>query len=116
MDALREDFVEFDKDSKQHTQLEYGSESNYKGQQIEIFKSMREKYPLNTFLMPSSSEMPTLTTMRVKSFMTGSVNSVYEMNADLVQPEIIQDDNILNQIRKQSPNNKLSAFGEKFWL
>jgi len=66
VDALREDFVEFDQDNeelnganimhmKEHTYLNL-SKSVYKGQKIQTFNNLLIDEPFNTILLPMEAD------------------------------------------------------------
>lgn len=53
--------------------------SKYKGKRMTLLNKLAHDEPMNTFLAPMRSEMPTVTTIRVRSMMTGSLNSYIEV-------------------------------------
>ena len=82
VDGLREDFVSFGDPQKitnaEHNFLKDNEDGAYKGKKISIFQELKASEPENTVLMPLRAEMPTVTTVRVKSIMTGSISSFFE--------------------------------------
>jgi hypothetical protein len=52
--------------------------SVYKGKKMDVFLNLVEDEPTNSILLPMESEMPTVTTVRIKAIMSGSMSSVLE--------------------------------------
>jgi len=91
VDALREDFVEFDPMlsstkitvesakliHKQKTFLDT-SRSAYSGKRMKILNKLASEQPENAILVPMEADLPTVTTIRIKSIMTGALSSFFE--------------------------------------
>lgn len=117
VDALREDFVEFNDESndikkdlsskkmkrKAHHFLD-NSKTLYKGRKMDVFSNLMEEQPENAILLPMEAEMPTVTTVRVKSIMTGSMSSVIE-TGEFFMHESVPEDNILYQVKNFIPES-----------
>lgn len=82
-DALREDFVEWP--YHQDTHLDPEESYAYQGQKLTLFKDLVESQPDNALLFPLKSEMPTVTVVRIKGFLSGILNTVFEFTESLVQ-------------------------------
>lgn len=54
------------------------SKTLYKGRKMDVFANLMDEQPENAILLPMEAEMPTVTTVRVKSIMTGAMSSVIE--------------------------------------
>ena len=94
VDALREDFVQFEKDdtSKKNPHHFLNVEDSvYKGKKIEIFQKLIENEPENAILLPMEAEMPTVTTVRIKAIMTGALSSFFETKEDFAHDEVPED-------------------------
>ena len=101
VDALREDFVDFERDDESEFNkmklkhyLDY-DDSVYKGKKMEILTNLLMDEPENTILLPMRSEIPTVTTARIKALMTGSLTSFFEITEPFAH-EILPEDNILH--------------------
>ena len=113
VDALREDFVEFDQDKeldlkhprdaseimhiKEHTYLNL-SKSVYKGQKIETLNNLLIDEPFNTILLPMEADQPTVTTVRVRTILTGAMSSMIELKEDFAN-DLVEEDNIPYQMK-----------------
>jgi hypothetical protein len=75
LDSLREDFVEISDASLRHLNIQG---SKYKSKKIKLFQNISDSQPYNTYFAPMRSERPTVTTVRVKSLMTGALNALIE--------------------------------------
>lgn len=80
-DALREDFCEWPDDVK--TNLETEPFQAYQGQKLTLFRDLAEKQPNNSIFLPLQSEMPTVTVVRMKGFLSGILSTVLEMTSIL---------------------------------
>jgi hypothetical protein len=45
---------------------------------MDVFSTLIEEQPENAILLPMESEMPTVTTVRIKSIMTGAMSSLID--------------------------------------
>ena len=79
---MREDYVALDDVAAKHRRLALDRSGAYRGKQFQLFKELRENQPENSYLFAAQSEMPTLTTVRSRSFISGSLNNVFEMTSD----------------------------------
>ena len=105
-DAMREDFIQFDKDSQKHTRISKDHPDHYRGRKLELFKRLKEEQPDRTFLLPMTSALPTITTVRVKSVLTGGVSSFYDTIYEFVSKEV-QEDNVLHQLKSVDSSFKI---------
>ena len=76
-DALREDFVDWPEDQKLNL------EQTYTGEKLKLFKELAEREPENTVFLPLYSEMPTVTIVRIKGFLSGILSTVFEFTQSL---------------------------------
>ena len=79
-DALREDFIEWPGGKAPNLKADHF----FDGKRLTIFKRLVEEQPLNCFLAPLSSEMPTMTVVRIKTYMSGVLGSVIDFTEALV--------------------------------
>lgn len=98
VDALREDFVEMGPDQKQYLE---GVTDPYEGTKISCFHELSVMEPMNTIFLPLVSEMPTVTAVRVKSLLTGALNSYFEIK-DNFDSGLVQEDNLLYQMNHRT--------------
>ena len=91
-DALREDFVEFDTNT--FTYLDPNRHGAYKGKKISLFKDAKKMHPDNALLFPFKSEMPTVTTVRIKGMLSGGLSTFFETSSEFGTSEVTED-NIL---------------------
>ena len=112
LDALREDFVEFDPEHSTHIQKSRDSKilrkkahtyldldkSVYKGHKMQIFNDLMIDEPENAILLPMSSELPTVTTVRIKAIITGALSSFFE-NLEEFANERMPEDSVLYQFK-----------------
>ena len=115
-DALREDFVDFD--SETHTYLDPEASYAYKGKKVELFKRLKEEQPDNTVLLPCAAEFPTITKVRVKSLLSGSLSTFFSVSDEFVSTQVTED-NILWQLKhKKYPKgekNNIVFYGDYIW-
>ena len=90
VDALREDFVEMD----ELKQTLSPAKSVYKGRKIQLFHDLSVEQPGNTVLLPLASEMPTVTSVRVKGMLTGALNAYFEISENFGSSRV-SEDNVL---------------------
>jgi len=97
-DAMREDFLEW----PDHTSLYLEKEASYayKGKKLTLFNDLVKNQPENTLMFPLRSEMPTVTVVRIKGFLSGIINTVFEFTENLVSGVFIED-NILYQLHRK---------------
>ena len=67
-------------------------------------------------LLPMEAEMPTVTTVRIRAIMTGSLSSFFETKEDFAH-DVIPEDSVLHQIKNFHKDNKRVVFtGDHIWL
>jgi hypothetical protein len=96
---MREDFVELDENAAKHKRLPEGREESFNGTRISVFKEFAEKEPHNTIFLPVNSEEPTLTNVRVKNFLIGTISNVFGMTDEFAMTSNVIEDNFLYQLR-----------------
>ena len=69
--------------------------------------------PENAILLPMESEMPTVTTVRIKAIMTGGLSSFFETKEDFAHDEI-PEDSVLYQAKNDS--RRIVFTGDHIWL
>eukprot|EP00347_Sterkiella_histriomuscorum_P024213 403331920 len=112
VDALREDFVEMGDTVPKYLKR---SESIYQGRRIQLFEDYNNDLPDNTIFIPQQSEMPTVTSVRVKGLLTGALNAFFEISENFGGDQI-KEDNVLYQL-KQTYNQSTVVFaGDYIWL
>ena len=96
--------------------------SRYKNRKIKLFSKLAHEEPENAFLAPMRSEMPTVTAIRVKSLMTGALNSYIEV-MDNFGGSAVQEDNIFKQLKARPSimngiplNSDVSFCGGFTWM
>jgi phosphatidylinositol glycan class O len=123
VDALREDFVQFEKDGDDTVQRNPHhflnvADSVYKGKKIELFQKLIKNEPENSILLPMEAEMPTVTTVRIKAIMTGALSSFFETKEDFAHDEV-PEDSVLYQVKnhmKNSTERKIIFSGDHIWI
>ena len=95
-DALREDFVEFPENVD--TYLKHDDPMAYKGKKLNLFAQRKRSLPENTLLFPLQSEMPTVTSVRIKGMLTGGLSTLFEFTDEFTSSEV-NEDNVLFQVR-----------------
>jgi len=130
VDALREDFVEFDRDGgesiektlessslrkKAHTYLDI-DKSVYQGHKMQIFNNLVIDEPEHAVLLPMEAELPTVTTVRIKAIMTGALSSFFETKEDFANERIVED-SVLHQVKNyigDLPQKEQEEIREKY--
>lgn len=107
VDALREDFVEFNipKQSggqkyqkvKASAKLD-NQKDHFAGQKMTILEELAFNEPTNSILLPMATDMPTVTTVKVKSIMTGTMSSFFETKEDFAS-DVMPEDNVIYQAK-----------------
>lgn len=132
VDALREDFVEFDpyqssnkinqesiKAIHKNKNFLDTSKSVYQGKKLKLLNKLAIEQPKNAILMPMEAELPTVTTVRIKAIMTGALSSFFE-SKDEYAGDKIPEDNVLHQAKtfKQYVNNgkRVVFTGDHIWM
>jgi predicted AlkP superfamily pyrophosphatase or phosphodiesterase len=112
-DALREDFVEFDDGVERYLPLD--RVGAYTGRRIKLFKESRTHAPDHSLLFPFKSEMPTVTTVRIKGMLTGGITNFFETSEEFVSTEC-KEDNLLYQIQNRAGKPGTTVFyGDYIW-
>lgn len=116
VDALREDFVEFDSSATAHRRIQPSLPDHYKGHKLQLFKELREREPHHSVLLPMESATPTVTSVRIKSILNGGLSTFFETTDEFISTEVIED-NILYQVknRKNGSVNKVAFYGDHIW-
>ena len=91
-DALREDYIEWPNDEQPNLDPEAGYA--YKQEKLKLFRKLAEEQPDKTLLMPLRSEMPTVTVVRIKTYFSGVLGSVFDLVESLITGSF-RDDNLL---------------------
>jgi len=113
VDALREDFVEFD--TKAHQYLDPKNPFIYSGRKLKLFKEAVETFPERAVLFPFSSEIPTVTAVRVKSMLTGGVATSFDVTSEFGSSEN-KEDNILYQLKNRKGKvPTIAQYGDRVW-
>ena len=109
-DALREDFVEWPEDQKLNLE-----QPSFTGEKITLFKDLAESQPQNTVFLPLASEMPTITSVRVKGFLSGVLSMAFEF-VDHFSGEAFTEDNLLYQLHKKlGKEARVVFYGDHVW-
>ena len=82
VDALREDFVAFDESSKHLRTIPEDTPERHRGDQLQVFKKLKEEQPHNTWIFPMTSASPTVTSARVKNLMNGGLSTFFEVTEE----------------------------------
>ena len=89
----------------------------YPGKRMRIFKKAKENHPDNTLLFPFRSEMPTVTTVRIKGMLSGGLSTVAETSNEFGTSEVTED-NILDQLKQRRgphPQSTIAFYGDYIW-
>ena len=70
----------------------------YKGKKLQLFQDLMIRESENSVLMPLESEQPTVTTVKIKTIMTGGMSTFFETKEDFAK-NLIKEDNVLYQLR-----------------
>ena len=89
IDALREDFVEFPDNTYRY--LDVNAPNAYRGKKLNLFKDAKRNFPDNTLLFPLASEMPTVTSVRIKSMLSGGLTTFFETQEEFVETDFSED-------------------------
>lgn len=112
-DALREDFVEFD--TGMHRYLDLNRHGAYKGKRLNLFADAKRLHPENTLFFPFKSEMPTVTTVRVRGMLSGSLSTFFETTSEFGAKQVTWD-NVLYQLKESRGEDSVIAFyGDYIW-
>ena len=99
VDALREDFVDFDEQTSKLQQIA-PEEASYKGKKMSVMRDLRESFPEGTMLFPMTSASPTVTSVRVKNLVNGGISTFFEVMEEFAISETAED-NILFQVKNR---------------
>lgn len=101
VDALREDFVDFDIPTGKYQKvraspkLDKERKDQFQGEKISILKQIALQEPENAILLPMATDLPTVTTVKVKSIVSGSMSSFFETKEDFAS-DVMPEDNIIH--------------------
>ena len=98
VDALREDFVEFDTNTPRYLDLE--APYAYDGWRMRLFKDLMDAWPERTMMFPLVSEMPTVTIIRIKSILTGALTSLFDLSEEFESGQVTED-SVLQQLHQR---------------
>ena len=116
VDALREDFVEFDTNT--HLHLDTEADHAYKGKKLTLFKEVKEREANNTILLPLMSEMPTVTNTRVKGLLSGTLTTFFDVSDEFTSGAA-KEDNVLWQLKhkkyKKGKEPVIVYYGDYIW-
>lgn len=110
-DALREDFIEWPEGKPPNL-----SADAFSGKKLTLFKRLVEEQPLNAFLQPLSSEMPTMTVVRIKTYLSGVLGSVIDFTEALVQGAFTEDNILVTLHKKFKEKTSAVFYGEDIWV
>ena len=113
-DALREDYIEWPDGKLPH--LDPDASYAYAGKKVDLFKRLVEEQPYNTFLAPLRSEMPTITVVRIKTFLSGVLGSVIDFTEALSQGSFKEDNILVGLYKKFKEKTSTVFFGEDIWV
>ena len=71
---------------------------------------------MNSFLVPLRSEMPTITVVRIKTFLSGVLGSVQDFLEALKQGEFLEDTILISLHKKFKEKTRTIFFGEDIWV
>jgi phosphatidylinositol glycan class O len=80
---------------------------------MDVFTNLMLDEPENAILMPMESEMPTVTTVRIKAIMTGALSTFFETKEDFAHDQI-PEDSVLHQAKLAGKKVRFS--GDHIWL
>ncbi len=75
---------------------------------------MNEK-PDQAVILPMASEMPTVTSVRVKGVLTGAINAFFEISENFGSSQI-EEDNVLYQLKKSYTESIVVFAGDYIWM
>jgi phosphatidylinositol glycan class O len=112
-DALREDFVATPPGFERYLPLD--RPGAYKGRQLQLFRDSVIHQPSQTLFFPLSSEMPTVTTVRIKGMLNGGITNFFETSEEFGSSEC-KEDNVLLQLKQRNGNPGTVVFyGDYIW-
>lgn len=82
---------------------------------LSLFNDLVTDEPTNSVLIPLRSEMPTVTSVRVKGVLTGALNSFFEISENFGSSRV-EEDNVLFQLKQTYPNSTLVFAGDYIWM
>ena len=108
--------MEFDADT--YTYLEPNTANSYKGKKLKLFKELKDKEPNNTIFLPMRSETPTVTSVRVKTCLSGALTTFFD-TSDEFMASTVKDDNILWQLKQTTTKDGevpiVRAYADEIW-
>ena len=112
-DALREDYIEWPGGKQPY--LDPGAPYAFEGKKVSLFRRLVESEPENAFLVPLRSEMPTITVVRIKTFLSGVTGSVVDFSEALVHGDFKEDNILVTLLKKFKEKASTICFGEDIW-
>jgi len=80
-----------------------------------MFKEARDTHPDQSLLFPLTSEMPTVTTVRIKGMLSGGITNFFETSEEFGSSEV-KEDNVLHQLKNRNGNKKdIVFYGDYIW-
>ena len=113
-DALREDYIEWPGDKQPN--LDPNAPYAFTGNKVSLFKNLVESQPENTFLVPLRSEMPTITVVRIKTFLSGVTGSVIDFYEALDHGDFKEDNFLVTILKKFKEKAVTIVLGEDIWI
>lgn len=71
---------------------------------------------MNSFLTPFRSEMPTITVVRIKTFLSGVLGSVVDFTESLFLSTFTEDNILAGLHKKFKEKTSTVFFGEDIWV
>jgi len=115
VDALREDFVDFDEKTSKLKQMSPDIAS-YKGKKMPVMRELRESFPEGTMLFPMISATPTITKVRVNNLVKGGISFFSEVVEEFLMSENTED-SILFQVKNRpgGQDDNVVFYGDELW-
>ena len=113
-DALREDFVEWPDGNPPYLQSD--APYSFTGKKVTLFNRLVQEEPLNSFLAPLRSEMPTVTVSRVKTFLSGVIGTVVDFSEFIGEGTFAEDNILVSLHKKFKDNTSIKFFGDEVWV
>lgn len=63
----------------------------YSGKKLSLFNHLKRIQPENALLFPFKSEMPTVTTVRIKGMLSGGLSTFFETSSEFGGKEVTED-------------------------
>lgn len=79
---------------------------------MDILEELAFNEPTNAILMPMHTDMPTVTTVKVKSIVSGSMSSFFETKEDFAS-DVMPEDNVIHQAKANG--RRVIFTGDHIW-